>query len=147
MLPRVVLRIALNNLNAINPISNSQPRGRGASYFWETMSWNAARGAIGVVLLTAAVLKSRADALTPRSLSVDLAHGHLLVFSLVVVETVIGAALLAGIGGRALLRACTAVLVMFGMVAAAKAIGGAASCGCFGTVTVAPWLTAIFDFS
>ena len=33
----------------------------------------------------------------------------------------------------------------FTLVSVMKAISGESSCGCFGTITVNPWLTATFD--
>lgn len=61
------------------------------------------------------------------------------------VELVFGVWLLSGLYPGATRVAAVSLLTVFIAVSLFKALSGSASCGCFGTVPVNPWLTAAID--
>jgi|GEM_PF-1181731 len=62
-------------------------------------------------------------------------------------DTVLALLLLIAIRSQVALRAAMGMFVLFGLVACWKGLQGAATCGCFGPLSVSPWFTAAFDVS
>jgi hypothetical protein len=62
-------------------------------------------------------------------------------------ELALGLWLLAGLRSRAARAAALAAFLAFFSISLSKALGGVASCGCFGKVPIHPWYTAAFDFA
>jgi len=117
-------------------------RGKGSGNMRRHPAGDILLKALGLLLLTAAVLKGH------ELLTVPVANGGLwmwrpfLIFQ-VEFELALGFWLLSGVFKR---LAWLATLLCFGLfccVTLYKALTGAASCGCFGTVHVNPWLTLL----
>ncbi len=99
---------------------------------------------VGFVLVAAGALKA-AGALGAPSPGGDLWESQWLTALVAGFEIALGAGLLAGLGGRAVRRLTVGCFILFFCVSLDKALAGEASCGCFGRLTVPPWLTAILD--
>ena len=65
--------------------------------------------------------------------------------ALITFEATLSLLLFSGIGARRVLFFTAFCFLAFGGVAAAKLFSGAASCGCFGRVSVSPAYTMVFD--
>jgi hypothetical protein len=97
---------------------------------------------LGVLLLTAAVLKGH-ELLTVPAVNKDLWSWRPFLILLVELELALGIWLLSGLFKR---LAWLAGLLCFGLfccVTLYRGLTGAASCGCFGTVHVNPWITLL----
>lgn len=104
----------------------------------------AARWALGLLLLAAAVLKGHELASGPL-VETGLWGNRLVMAVGVEVEGMLGLWLLSGIRPRlAGLTACVC-FTLFGVYALGKALTGAATCGCFGRMPVNPWITFTLD--
>jgi len=104
----------------------------------------ALRVVLGLVLLVAAGLKGHELALDPLTEDSFLASPPLQIAA-IEVEILLGLWLLSGLARRA---AWVAALGFFGVMAGVSlymALAGQTSCGCFGRLTVNPWLTFAFD--
>ena len=62
-------------------------------------------------------------------------------------EVLLGFWLISGLFPRAACWAALGTFGVFALAAAARGIAGEASCGCFGRVSVSPWLTLVIDVS
>ncbi len=99
---------------------------------------------VGGVLLAAAGLKGHGLALGPLAQDSFLASPRLQIAT-IQVEVLLGLWLLSGWAMRA---ARVVAIGFFGIMAAVSlylALAGQASCGCFGRLTVSPWLTLALD--
>jgi hypothetical protein len=103
-------------------------------------AWHVLRFVLGALLLTAALLKAHALATAPLVGS-DLFASRWFVLAVVQVELLFGFWLIAGIWPVWAWRTSVALFAVFGAVSLSKALAGEASCGCFGRLTVSPWLT------
>jgi hypothetical protein len=102
--------------------------------------------AVGLFLVTAAGLKAHGLAADPYS-SDSIFFTPRLQIATIEVEVLLGLWLLSGWSARA---AAVAASGFFGILGAASlylALAGQRSCGCFGRLTVSPWLTFIFDIA
>lgn len=107
--------------------------------------WNGARCVLGVTLLAAAALKGYELATSPVASGDGLWNSRPLLIAAVEYELVLGVWLLAGWRPVWAHRVALATFALFAAVALYKAHSGDASCGCFGRLTVSPWLTFGFD--
>ena len=96
-----------------------------------------------LTLLVAGSLKAY-DALT-NVYSVDAGLPAWFRITIVEFEWGFGLWLLAGLHPRATRRLAMACFATFAAVALFKSIQGDSSCGCFGTIRVAPWATLLLD--
>ncbi|MDP9174662.1 MAG: hypothetical protein M3O30_12465 [Planctomycetota bacterium] len=100
---------------------------------------------LGVWLLAAAVLKVQADSHSPGGDHSNWLTSRFALLAEAGLEAVLGAWLIAG-AWRAVVRwVGVAFFIGVGCVAVAEALGHQASCGCFGSVAIPPWLTATLD--
>lgn len=98
---------------------------------------------LAIALIVAGLLKGHALATAgpPMASSRD----RLVSGSLVGFELVFALWLVAGFHPRATRRGAQALLFVFSCVSLFKALAGETSCGCFGRLTVSPWITLSFD--
>ena len=96
--------------------------------------------ALGVLFLTAAVLKAHELLTTPVANKDLLSWRPFLIFQ-VEFELAIGIWLLSGILKPLVWLIALACFSLFSMITFYKGIAGYASCGCFGSVHVNPWIT------
>lgn len=95
---------------------------------------------LGLLLLTGAALKGY-QLLTEPLADADLwSNRHFLIF-VVEFELALSLWLLSGLYKKAAWLAATGCFLVFSCVTLYKGLTGAASCGCFGTVHVNPWIT------
>ncbi len=99
---------------------------------------------LGLVLLLAAGLKAHQLATQPVVGSGFLSSRAGLIVELEC-EIILGVWLLSGVFAKLAWLATTASFVAFSFVTYSKAVQGEASCGCFGVVTVSPWITLVMD--
>lgn len=100
--------------------------------------------ALGCLLLAAAGAKAYGFAFDPLSQDSFLASPRLQIAE-IEIEALLGVWLLSGWGRRA---AWGAALALFGILACVScylALAGQPSCGCFGRVTINPWVTFTLD--
>ncbi len=97
---------------------------------------------LGVLLLTAAVLKGH-ELLTVPTANQDLWSWRPVLIFQVEFELALGIWLLSGVFKRLAWLAGLACFGLFCGVTLYKGLTGAASCGCFGTVHVNPWVTLL----
>lgn len=107
-------------------------------------SWSILRIFIGLVILTAAFMKSWQLATTP-SLGEGLLHARWFNVFVVEFEILFGVWLLAGLMPKLTWLASVGCFLIFASVSAYKGISGESSCGCFGAVTVPPVWTLTLD--
>jgi uncharacterized membrane protein YphA (DoxX/SURF4 family) len=100
---------------------------------------------LGLVLLTAGVLKARQWSDDPYAPG-DLPAVPALRAAVANAEVALGLWLLSGIYPRAARVIAVGCFAVFLAVATRDSLENKASCGCFGSLAVPPWLTAIFDF-
>lgn len=102
---------------------------------------------IGVasVLWAAAALKGYQLVTLPPTPPQELPRWGML--ALVEGEFLFGALLCFGFWHKAACRIGAVVFLAFAGVAAFKAMGHARSCGCFGPITLSPWITMTFDLA
>ncbi|MDY3554879.1 hypothetical protein R5W24_004010 [Gemmata sp. JC717] len=105
----------------------------------------ALRGAIGIFLIIAAVLKASDLTTSPASTQV-FASKHIFTLVLSEVEVVLGIAVVLSISRRRVSLIATVLFAMFSLVAAYKSITGQLSCDCLGEVSIAPHYILIIDF-
>jgi hypothetical protein len=95
---------------------------------------------LGLLLLTAAVLKGHELLTTPMANTDLWSNRYFLIFQ-VEFELALGIWLLSGLFKRAAWLAAVVCFGLFCCVTLYKGLIGAASCGCFGKVHVNPWIT------
>jgi hypothetical protein len=98
----------------------------------------------GCILITAAALKAHNLYHDPFAVDPILPTRALMVAALVF-EFGIGVWLLTGVFPRAVRVIAATLFGFFGTVSLDRALNGEASCGCFGGVTVTPWLVSALD--
>jgi thiol-disulfide isomerase/thioredoxin len=97
---------------------------------------------LGLLQVAAAVMKGY-ELLTVPVANADIwSNRYFLIFT-VEFELALGIWLLSGLFKRAAWLAAMGCFVLFSGVTLYKALTGAASCGCFGTVQVNPWITLL----
>jgi hypothetical protein len=101
---------------------------------------------VATIILTAAVLKAHQLATTP-SLGDGLLHARWFNIFVVEFELFFGVWLILGMLPKLTWFATVGCFSVFTLVSFYEAILGEKSCGCFGNVTVNPWVTTIFDIS
>ena len=111
---------------------------------YPSVAWLICRSLLGVVLLTAAVLKAEELAALPM-LGPGLLNERWLLACVVEVEAVLGCWLLLGAGGFMTWAITLIMWLAFLGVAGYEVVSGVESCGCFGRVEINPWYTAVFD--
>ncbi|GHT45338.1 hypothetical protein FACS189454_04650 [Planctomycetales bacterium] len=123
---------------------NNKEVGRTESRLGVSRGGTVVRFFVAAVLLFAAGLKAYQLATVP-SLGEGILHARW--FNILVVEFEIFFAfwLISGLLPKLTWLASIALFSMFTLVSLFKAISGETSCGCFGNVTVNPWITAAFD--
>jgi hypothetical protein len=99
---------------------------------------------LGLLLLTAAVLKTHQLATEP-VLGTGLLESRWFLAVVVEYELLLGFWLFSGLFQRTAWWILLATFAGFAVVAAAKAVSGEASCGCFGRVATPPWLVLVID--
>jgi len=99
--------------------------------------------ALGLLLLTAAILKGQELLTTPVANNDIWSWRPFLIFQ-VEFELALGIWLLSGVFKRLAWLASVVCFSVFCAVTLYKGISGAASCGCFGNVHVNPWVTLSF---
>lgn len=119
-----------------SPTRSSRPRDRAA--FWPWCS-----RLLGAVLLGAACLKGQG--LATSSLFLPSFGARRAWVGIVEIELVVGAWLIFGAGGRRTWVVAFVLWTIFLCVAIAEAVEGAASCHCFGRLSIDPRYTAAFD--
>jgi hypothetical protein len=110
----------------------------------QNRAWHVLRLALGALLVTAAVLKTHTLATAPL-VGTGLLASRWFVLAVAQVELLVAFWLLAGIWPMSAWRSAIALFGVFGAVSLSKALAGEASCGCFGRVTVSPWLTTALN--
>jgi hypothetical protein len=108
--------------------------------------WTFVRFFIIAVLLTAATLKAWQLATEP-VLGEVLLHSRLLNVLIVEFEIFFSFWLIAGLLPKLTWLASIVLFSVFTIVSLFKAVTGETSCGCFGNVTVNPWITTVFDIT
>ena len=106
--------------------------------------YDVVRIVLGIVLLSAAVLKGHQLATEPVA-ETSLFTSRWFLIGVVEFELFFGLWLLCGLYPR---RTWAAALLCFGgfaCVSLYKALSGEVTCGCFGTVPVNPWYAVVFD--
>ena len=104
------------------------------------------RTLLGIVLLTAALLKAWQLATGPVA-GDGLLGSRWSLALMVALELVFGLWLLAGIAPRATWLVALTCFSCFAVVSFAKALAGHTSCGCFGRVPVNPWYTVVLHLA
>lgn len=102
------------------------------------------RWLLAVLMLVAAGLKGYQLATEPVS-GGGLMDSRWFLMATVEFEIFFGLWLLSGFWPRLTWAAAIACFGLFSVVSLSKALGGAASCGCFGQVQVNPWYTCMLD--
>jgi hypothetical protein len=111
------------------------------SYF---TGFNSVRIALGLVLLIAAGLKGYEFATEP-AVRVGLFESRWFLIGLIELEFSFGVWLLLGIYPRIALRIAILLFAMFTVISLFQVVLGKSSCGCFGTFSLSPWVTFLFD--
>ena len=101
---------------------------------------------LGVLLVFAAVLKTHQMATEP-IVGGGLFESRWFLAAAVQYELLLGFWLISGQFPRAAWWVALGTFGVFAVVAAAKGVAGEESCGCFGRVSVNPWLTLTIDVS
>jgi hypothetical protein len=102
------------------------------------------RFVVAGILLLAAGLKAWQFATVP-TLGEGLLHARWFNILVVEFELFFGIWLIVGMLPKLTWLATIGCFSVFALVSLCKALSGEASCGCFGTVTVNPWITAVAD--
>jgi hypothetical protein len=95
---------------------------------------------LGLLLLTAAVMKGHELLTTPMANTDIWSNRYFLIFQ-VEFELALGIWLLSGLFRRAAWLVVLGCFTLFCCVTLYKGLTGAASCGCFGRIHVNPWIT------
>ena len=98
--------------------------------------------ALGTLLIVAAALKAH-QLLTEPVANTDIWSYRPVLILLVECELALGLWLLSGLLPRLAWLTALACFSFFCVVTLYKALTGAASCGCFGSVSVPPWITLL----
>jgi hypothetical protein len=106
--------------------------------------WNLVRFFVALILLVAASLKAYQLATEP-VLGDGLLHARWFNVFVVEFELFFGTWLIFGMLPKLTWLASVVLFSAFTIVSLFKAVTGETSCGCFGNVTVNPWITAAFD--
>jgi len=106
--------------------------------------WTVLRFVIATVLLTAASMKAYQLATEP-SLGEGLLNARWFNILVVEFELFLGIWLIIGILPRLSWLVTVGCFSVFALVSFYRALSGEVSCGCFGAVTVNPWITAVFN--
>jgi len=113
------------------------------------------RFVVAAVLLLAAGLKAYQLATAPLPPVVqgsiftpllELLNGRYLLMAAVVGEILFALVLIAGIQRQWMWLLSLLGFTAFTLISLMRALSGESSCGCFGTITVNPWITTGFDF-
>jgi hypothetical protein len=107
--------------------------------------WLFVRSFLGLLLLTAVVLKVRDHTYLPPQHTLRWLDRPSILFPLTGAELTVSALLLSGLWAPSTRKIAIAAFGVLGCAAAAEILMGAKSCGCFGNVEVPPWYTAGFD--
>ncbi|MDR2441661.1 MAG: DoxX family protein [Planctomycetaceae bacterium] len=107
--------------------------------------WLVLRVVVAFILLIAAILKAYQLATTPL-LGEGLLHARWFNIFVVEFELFFGIWLIFGLLPRLTWIASIGLFSIFSIVSFYKVISGETSCGCFGSVTVNPWITMTFNF-
>lgn len=110
------------------------------------MASDAVRFALAAILFVAAVLKTHQLATEP-VLGSGLLGSRWFLIGVVQFELLLAFWLASGLAIRCACWVSLAAFSLFAVVAAAKAIAGDASCGCFGRVATSPWVAFAMDVS
>jgi len=102
------------------------------------------RSVLAGILLLAAGLKAHQLATQP-VVGTGLLAGRTALIVELECEILLGVWLMSGVFSGLAWLAATASFVAFSFITYSKAVRGEASCGCFGVVTVSPWITLIMD--
>jgi hypothetical protein len=106
--------------------------------------WNLVRFFVALILLVAASLKAYQLATEP-VLGDGLFHARWFNVFVVEFELFFGTWLIFGMLPRLTWLASVGLFSVFSSISLYKAVSGETSCGCFGVVTVSPWITSVFD--
>lgn len=109
-------------------------------------SWTVMRFVVAAIILTAAFMKAHQLATTP-SLGEGLLHARWFNILVVEFELFFGIWLIFGMLPKLTWLVTVGCFSTFAMVSLYKAISGEASCGCFGSATINPWITTVFDLA
>jgi hypothetical protein len=109
-----------------------------------TISYAFVRVSLGCFLLIAAAAKGFQLATEPTA-EVSLMTSRWFLIAVVEFEILLGLCLLAGVFAKSVWRITLGCFLVFACVSAYRAFAGEASCGCFGSVEVNPWLTLCID--
>ncbi|HZV04525.1 MAG TPA: MauE/DoxX family redox-associated membrane protein [Gemmataceae bacterium] len=101
---------------------------------------------VGMILLTAAALKTHQFAAGPMTTDVFFTSDRFLI-PLVEFELALGLLLLSGAYPKQARLAALAVFAGFCLVSLYQALTGAPSCGCFGNWSIKPWYTLLLDLA
>jgi hypothetical protein len=115
-------------------------RAEGPHGFRRAIRWRVVSRALGLVLVTAAVLKL----VTPTT-EAEAMERRPIVAAISEFELAIGLWLLLGVGGVRTWWVAVATFVALASVAVGRGVSGAGSCGCFGSVHADPRVVAGFD--
>lgn len=127
--------------------SSAAPNAAGRSPFPRRFTgYDAVRTVLGILLLAAALLKGYQLATEP-TVGQSLLESRWFVIALVEFELLFGLWLLSGIYPILSWHIAAVCFVSFAGVSLFKALSGEASCGCFGRVSVNPWLTFALDLA
>jgi uncharacterized membrane protein YphA (DoxX/SURF4 family) len=108
--------------------------------------WLMVRFIVAVILLIAATLKFY-QLLTTLSSNEGLLHARWFNIFIVEFELFLGIWLVFGLLPKLTWLVTIGLFSIFSIVSFYKAISGEVSCGCFGNVTVNPWITTILDIT
>ena len=102
------------------------------------------RVVLSILLLVAAALKGHQLATSPLAETGPLTSRWLLIV-VVEIELALGLWLLVGALQPLARHAAITCFTVFGAVSLLRALNGASTCGCFGSVAISPWWTAALD--
>jgi hypothetical protein len=112
------------------------------SAFNATRIWDVACGVLLIAAASLKVLYPAAAGLT------DASGGTFPLYAAtisIVIELLLGWGLVAGIGPKYLRPAAGILFTLFAVYSMHRAVAGFKQCGCFGAVSVPPWVTAAID--
>ena len=108
------------------------------------LRWLVMRFVVAVIVLTAAFMKAYQLATEP-SFGEGLFHARWFNILVVEFELFFGIWLMVGLLPKLTWLATIGCFSIFALISLFKALSGEVSCGCFGAVTVNPWITTVFD--
>lgn len=101
---------------------------------------------LGLLLLTAGALKGYQVATEPTA-NADLFTNKTFLMLLIEGELLYGLWLIFGLAPHTTRVVSIGLFSVFAIISFGRAISGEASCGCFGSVTVSPWITTTLDLT